>query len=520
MADAPNPHFNLWYEPWIEFERDRGRTCRLGIRDALVEADRLLAIYDSSPLAVVGTHRLLTAIVQDIYRPSRGSELKDLWKTAKFDASRIDDFGQMYQGRFDLFDEAAPFYQSAEIPLAPGKKETLKTVAYLAPQIPSGTAIVHFRHGDDDRQVFCPACAAKGLVIIPAFATSGGAGIKPSINGVPPVYLLPGGKTLFEKLFCSLVLPKYQPKMAAAETDLAWWRREALVPRSADVLKVGYLHSLTFPARRVRLHPEEGKSHCSLCGEPTQVGVRTMVFEMGESRLKDAETWQDPFAGYAVRPGKGPIPIRPQRGKALWREFSGLFLQHAKADADKSTIRPAVLEQAADLAQQGIGPPERSLQYRCIGMVTDMKAKIFEWIDADFAVPVSLLEDELAGFDVDHATEFAADCSRIINDVFRDCFGGKGKDAARYSRLRSEMLNAFWAELAVPFRNFILNLAETDNRDKILDDWFDLSVSTAQKVLMASIRQAGDDGTSLRERVTAENYCGARLYKRREKEKH
>ncbi|MCB0109796.1 MAG: type I-E CRISPR-associated protein Cse1/CasA, partial [Caldilineaceae bacterium] len=60
------PTFNLWTEPWITVETYDGGTVLTSIFDVLLNAHTYKDIYDPSPLVIVGIHRLLTAIVQDI----------------------------------------------------------------------------------------------------------------------------------------------------------------------------------------------------------------------------------------------------------------------------------------------------------------------------------------------------------------------------------------------------------------------------------------------------------------------
>ncbi|MFH0988510.1 MAG: type I-E CRISPR-associated protein Cse1/CasA, partial [bacterium] len=207
MSNENSLSFNLWSEPWIALERD-GIVTRHSIHDALLNAHNYFAIYDPSPLVVVGIHRLLTAILQDALNPQENHDLEQLWKDGKFPADNIERFGKQYADRFDLFSEDKPFLQSADLSLFPKTKDEQKektTVARLFPETPSGTLIAHYRHGTEDERVFSPATMAAGMVSIPPFATSGGPGLMPSINGVPPIYVLPGGKTLFESLTASLI---------------------------------------------------------------------------------------------------------------------------------------------------------------------------------------------------------------------------------------------------------------------------------------------------------------------------
>ncbi len=508
MPDTTAPSFNLWTEPWIALEKPDGAIERAGIEKILLNADEYRAIYDPSPLTVVGIHRLLVAILQFALRPKKGADLKNIWKAGKLPREEIEAFGRQYANRFDLFSANEPFLQSADIPLEADKGA--KPVAYLAPEIPAGTGITHYRHGAEDEQIFCPACAARGLVAIPAFATSGGAGIKPSINGVPPIYILPGGKNLFESLAASLTLPGYQPEIASRKRDNAWWVREPIVGKSAVVRDVGYLHSLTFPARRVRLHPEKFQMRCSRCNAECEWAVRQMVFEMGESRPKDSEFWFDPFAAYKIDKDK-PIPFRPVEGKAAWREFASLFLL-SKGEEKSLTRRPAILEQIAELelvSNQPVYP------FRCIGLRTDMKAKVFEWMDAGFDVPPTLLSDVSAGLEVRQATDFAGECARIIGRSFRQYFGGKSKKSERHKGLRLRMENGYWSALAEPFRHYILKTASLQERDKARKQWADIVQKQARLAFQTMVDSLGDDAETLSQGAIAEKWCNINLAKKR-----
>jgi CRISPR system Cascade subunit CasA len=509
MPDPAEPGFNLWTEGWIALEKPDGSIEKTGIKNTLLHAEGYRSIYDPSPLTMVGIHRLLVAILQFIIRPEKGAELKKLWKQGIFPADAIDSFGMQYARRFDLFSSKEPFLQSGDIPLAIHKRDA-KSVTYLAPEIPGGTGVTHFRHGGEDVQVFCPACAARGLVTIPAFATSGGSGIKPSINGVPPIYILPGGMNLFESLAASLTLPEYQPEIASRTIDEAWWVREALVGKSAVVGEVGYLHSLTFPARRVRLFPENLQTNCSQCNAECVWGVRQMVFEMGESRPKDSAFWFDPFAAYKIDKER-PIPFRPVEGKATWREFASLFLL-TKGDERSRTRRPSILEQIADLdlvSNLSVYP------FRCTGMRTDMKAKVFEWMDAGFEVPPSMLKDASAGFEVRQATEYAAECASIIGRTFRQYFGGRSKKSERNKGLRLRMVNGFWSDLAESFRHYILKTAIPQDRHQAHQDWAVQVQKQAALSFRMTVESLGDDAETLCQGAIAEKWCNIHLAKKR-----
>jgi len=510
-ADAP--HFDLWTEPWITLERPGGGRERLGIEQTLLRAHEFRAIYEPSPLAVVGTHRLLTAILQAAVDPQKAADLRRLWAAGRFSEDRVRAFGLHFGVRFDLFSSDAPFLQSADLALQPAKGELVKTAAYLFLETPSGSSITHYRHGSEETQVFCPVCAAAGLVTMPAFATSGGAGIKPSINGVPPIYVVPGGRTLFESLAASLLLPKNLPEVASHDVDKAWWSREPLVGHGQEVLEVGYLHSLTFPARRVRLHPGELGAPCTRCGQVSHWGVRTMVFDMGESRPKDAPIWFDPFAAYILpddTSGKGPRPVRPIAGHALWREFGALFLPHSGGGGKAAnTRRPGVLYQ---LANEDLGIPWEDYPFRCVGVRTDMKAKVFEWVDAGFEVPCRLLSNERAGDTVQEATSFATDCMAVLRGAFRAA-STETRKGERHHGLAQRMIDDYWTALAGPFRGFVagLSLLSPEQFETQARLWAQSVVREAQRAFVRAISALGDDAENLRRQVQGERICRYRL---------
>jgi CRISPR system Cascade subunit CasA len=511
------PTFNLWTERWIMLERLDGSLERLGIEQTLLRVSEFRNIYEPSPLVVVGIHRLLVAILQSALNLQKDADLKRLWAASQFPAKAVRDFGKRYAGRFDLFSEDAPFLQSADLSLQPAKDDDTKSVSYLTVDTSRSTTIEHYRHGRSNDEFFCSACAAAGLVIIPAFTSSGGRGLKPSINGVPPIYVLPGGNSLFESLAASLVTPEYQPEVASKKSDDAWWVRRPVVKKSHEVREVGYLHSLTFPARRVRLHPELLDTACTRCGRASEWGVRTMIFEMGESRSKEAAFWFDPFAAYRMREDKPPTPIRPDVGRALWREFAGLFLQSPAADGSKiKTKRPSVLDQIANLELDFDQP---TYPFRCVGLRTDMKAKVFEWIDAGFDVPPALLRDAGAGLRVNRAIQFAAECDRIIAGVFRAKFG-KSQKAERYKRLRVQMGDDYWAALAAPFQSFILALASqpAERQEAELHQWADTVTRQALDAFKHAADTVGDNAANLRQRVEGERLCSIKLngYKKKQ----
>ena len=506
--------FNLWTEPWIGAETTAGTMETVNIEALLLGAGRYRALYDPSPLVVVAIHRLLTAILQDVVRPARKRDLVALWEGGAFPQEPIQAFGRAYAPRFDLFSADAPFLQSADIPREPEKRGQGKSVGYLLEELTAGTGVTHYNHLYEDELILCAACCAKGLLSIPAFASSGGAGIKPSINGVPPIYVLPGGETLYHSLVASLTTPRFQPKAADTERDTPWWRRDPVIGKKQEAARVGYLHSLTFPARRVRLHPEPMTRPCSRCGRTTAWGAGEMVYEMGESRPGDAPFWQDPFAAYRLHPEATiptpPTPVRPVAGRAVWREFAALFLPHELAGG--KFIRPAIIDQIELVVAE---LPDRSadlIPFRTIGLRTDMKMKIFEWESSGFLIMPYILNDPVTGIKVTQGLEFAAKCESILKGMYGRYFDGAsaefpGVAVKGPAAVRAQMTQRYWRRLGDEFRQWLLGFGPAADVDALFEAWLGTVVGVGADAFREAAEQLYSGNSTALACEAAINHC-------------
>lgn len=532
MTDQPFS-FSLWHAPWIRATQPDGTNVELGIGAVLREAHMLTALYDSSPLVVAGVHRLLTAILQSIYAPQSLDDLVALLDVGRFAAARLETFATQYATCFDLFHPTTPFLQTGDVPLDGWQKpekgkqhdwSASKPISALFAEVPVETNRTHFHHVTDADHQVCPACCARGLVTIPAFATSGGAGMHPSINGVPPIYVLPEGTTLFESLVLSIITPNFQPLTAdPRRADIAAWCGMEIVAKNASVSSVGYLESLTFPARRMRLYPHHGAAACTHCGAHTAIVISEMLFEMGHWLHKGAAGWEDPFAAFQKPKGQrkdgvsGLIPIRLEAGKALWRQYSSLLL----AERDEQW-RPKVLQQISDLIERGKLADVSFLHFRCIGIRTDGKAKIFEWIDEVLDVPPALLRDSIGERLVTTAIGRANAGAAILVSTFDHYFRPErtladqvDQHVVRFKTLRARMQATYWQRLAPVFRAMVR--ATVSEADQIATEqaWINALITIGKQAFDNVSDQTGLRAHALRDQVQAQDACRRRLAAKR-----
>ena len=517
----PSFRFNVWFDPWIRVVRCDGRDDEVGIGACLTDAHELAALSDPSPLVVCGTHRLLTAILQSIYHPRDIGDIAAVLRTAMFDRDRVQAFANRFAARFNLFDAHAPFLQTGDVPLR--SNHNPQPVARLFAEIPVATERSHFTHTSDDSHRVCPACCARGLVTVPAFASSGGGRLRPSINGVPPIYVLPDGDTLFETLTLSLVSDEYLPPGAdPTRADQAIWTSDPpVVGKNCDVSAVGYLESLTFPARRMRLYPQAGSVFCTNCGRQTDMFVATMLFEMGHWLSKQTGVWEDPFVAFRFSSQQiahaGLKPVRPGEGKAIWREYAALVLDEGRAG-----LRPRIVRQLARLVERGALTGRRRLRFRCIGLRTDGKAKIFEWRDEALEAPPVLLHDPDAAAYVGEALRQSHEAAAMLKSAFerhfrpeRETGGSNEQKFIRFKTVLERLIADYWRRLGLHFRRFVNDVSDARRRDAAARQWATLIIKEAQACFRTALDQTGDRADALRIRVEAQAECERRLHARR-----
>lgn len=286
--------YNLLKEKWIPVLYADGRFTSVGITEALTQASQIRQLAASNPMDRVSIFRFLLAL---LYWCRGNPDDKSTSKLGDSFPSEWFNNLEKYQEYFNLLGEATRFYQYKKS--EPGGNEKL-TANYLNQEIPTGTNLWHFKHATDERDGLCSACCARGLLRLPAFATSGGRGKPPGINAKPPVYVIPVGVTLAETLRLSW-------QKAEELGTPAWEKPDMELPKSG---KVPLLTGLTWVPRRVWLDSPSEIAPCVSCGSVTPL-IRKCVFASIGSQKDGDRIWQDP---HTVFDGKGVV-VKP--GDAL-----------------------------------------------------------------------------------------------------------------------------------------------------------------------------------------------------------
>jgi hypothetical protein len=282
--ETKNKNYSLLEESWIPVLWNDGTFNRVGIREALTRAGRIRQIAASNPMDNVAIVRLLLALLYWC----KGNPT-DEQSVASGDSFPVDWFSKLddYSDSFNLLGNGKRFYQY--------KKDSDEKLSanYLIHEIPTGTNVRHFLHATDYVDGLCAACCAMGLVRLPLFTTSGGAGKSPGINSKPPVYAMPLDVTLAATL-------RLLWKQAGDDLGTpAWVKPDIGLPTKGNV---PLLTGMTWLPRRVWLdNPERSKAGCISCGSKESL-IKSCVFRgIGSTKTEDdspIKSWRDPHVIY------------------------------------------------------------------------------------------------------------------------------------------------------------------------------------------------------------------------------
>jgi CRISPR type I-E-associated protein CasA/Cse1 len=221
----------LAHAPWLDFVDGQ----RHSLRSALKEAHTLTDLRGNSVLETFALYRFLAAIVQRVYAPKSLDDICAMREIGFFSPAGIETF---------CGDNLLWLTDFMQVPDLTGDA---KSIGYLTFDAPTGSDPVFFQHRAQDKdKAYCQRCVAYGLISLSAWQTIGGQGLTASLNGTPPLYVLPKGSSLFDVLTRCLV-PQQTDEIA---NDWGVWKRR-ICPHAYP--QITYLHGLTFMPRCVKV---------------------------------------------------------------------------------------------------------------------------------------------------------------------------------------------------------------------------------------------------------------------------
>jgi CRISPR system Cascade subunit CasA len=467
-----------------------GALTLIALRTLLLQPRRLAAVEVAAPVELIAIHRLVLAI---LHRALRGPE--DIlaavdWFRSGFPERPIEEYLHRIAHRFDLFDDAAPFYQVASF------QTKHAPVSRLAFDLASGTNKLLFDHTlDSSPPALTPAEAARALIARQMLAVPEGAGYSPSPVGGAALVIVQG-QDLHETL--CLNLPVYSEAEQAIDAPI--WEEPQLVAR--DLAKKpkpdsGRTRRYTWISRFIRLEPETTSDG---------VRVRWVNYAAGFKPEVPGVLQQDPMV--ALQSGKdgGIRQLRFREGRTLWRDAHSLLPPgRLKGEA---MMEPPVVRHAANLLTRCNRGAQRMLTL--VAGASNDKAKILLWRQEHMRLPAAVEADRGLREEVEDAisrADLVEECLRRALFVLAARLLVRGERKADPSAANSLVRHlggtaSYWSSLAPAFEEQVLRL--DGNVDKIMDGWRISLFDAARRCWRENVLAAGSEARALRAAVPAE----------------
>ncbi|TDX84939.1 type I-E CRISPR-associated protein Cse1/CasA [Amycolatopsis arida] len=342
MTSTSGPAFPLTTAGWIPVvDRAAGRVREVGLLEALTRAHELqLAVQPGQETAVL--LRWLVTVYDAAAGPDDTNAWDQAWRADDLDPhGRVADYLRRWEHRFDLYHPDAPFAQCGHLNQFPRPPAVLDP-AYLAG---AGAALFHPALRDPAGPPLPPAEATRNLLILLGYDVAGikgapgggktyGAQLGPLATSTR-LHVL--GRTLAETVLLNL------PPQPRAEGDTPVWERDCPDPAVQIRRPAGRLDYWTWPARRIRLHPD---AHSRVQALAWHDGDRVADGLYATAELDTLAVWRRTARG-TLTPAQPlddwtehPLPwtlTRPLRPDTTWTHGA---LTHTLHAAQRGTLPP------------------------------------------------------------------------------------------------------------------------------------------------------------------------------------
>lgn len=465
---------------------DGGGLESVSLTEALTRADAIKEIVGDSPPVTIALYRLLLALLHRIYRgPKNSDEWAAMFDAGKFDEKKINAYfsSENVAGRFDLFDEKRPFYQS------PSARANLQKGAVIQLYFQGKNNATLFEHtSTGSPKELTPAEAARYLVAFQGFdfggiKADGSAQTAPLLQSA--IALIRGGN-LFETLMYNLHRyngRQYAPFEFTDDADLPAWERDEETS-ARERWPNGYVDLLTWQSRRIVLEPEASGS--------CDVMVKNTVIMLGHSFPKTvAMHAKEPMMAFRASQEGQMFSVGFSESRALWRNSLSLL----RSAAGQNT-RPRTLDWLNELAEERI-VETRALPIDFYGLAAD-KGKLLFWNHERFDLPLAFLKD----------TDLQSDLGRCLGFAEEMGFAVRVGIKALADKLSTKpdvfpASSAYWAQMESRFHLLLARMPDAVEAE--MRDWFADDYSAAFSAFRKTIDSLSGSAAENRAAVEAEN---------------
>ena len=465
------PAFNLLDEPWVKVRALSGGVQELGLLKLFEQATELRGLAGELPTQDMAILRLLEAVLLGATRPSRSrsrDESVDLWgswwEAGRFPPQIVRDYLEGHRDRFNLLDSVAPFLQVADLHTSSGKASGL---IKLIADIPDGHQYFTTRAGQElDSLAYSEA--ARWLVNCHAYDCSG---IKTGAVGDERVkggrgysmgypawagnlgVIVAEGSNLFETLMLNLPLSMARPN------DLPIWERPPLKACVAadHPTPLGPADAFTWPSRRIRLHPRDGRI------ADVQISNGDRLGPQHQQKNEPMTSWRK-SQNQSKGGGDVYMPVTHSPEKRIWQGLGSLLLQ-----VEGVSLRAPALDWLDALRYSEILPKSFGMTLRAVGVEYGPQASsIVGVVDDGLHVHVAAITDpavvQIAVDAASRASQGVVALANLASNLERAAGGDAERPRQRTYELGYSLLDG-------PYREWLAALKDTESAGELLDAW-------------------------------------------------
>lgn len=388
MTDQTQPAFNLLDEPWIPVRFPDGEVRDVSMTQAVLEADRITALAETSPPNLIALYRMLLALLHRALTTHHGP-WKDAdrarWYREGLPEAPIRAYLDQWRERFWLFHPETPFMQVRALTDAPETRDKLKPWTQVCLAGGSGNTPVVFDHAlDDAPSSISSALACRHLLGFLQFTPGGLVKTVRDSDKAGPLSntaaVMALGGHLAETLLINL-----HPHSTSAVGDLPAWEQPQpgiATLRAASKLATGPNDRYTRISRAVLFVPED-QQRC----------IRHVRFAAGLALEEDVKA-PDPMACYRITKEGKAVRMSFFEGRAVWRELPALV-----PDPSGKFNQPAAVLSWATNLRDRTGQFDVPIPVLVAGLASD-QAKLLRWRVERVDLPLPLLTDPDAAAEV------------------------------------------------------------------------------------------------------------------------
>ncbi|GGI97886.1 type I-E CRISPR-associated protein Cse1/CasA [Saccharopolyspora subtropica] len=461
------PSFDLTTEPWIPALGLDGQPYVLSLREIFCRAHELRWLDAEAPPMTGALHRLLLAVLHaSLDGPRTPEDWGALWEAMELPSRPVHDYLDRHAGGFDLFDRQRPFLQCPA--LASVRARPAAQLVHFRSVGNNGTLFDHTTAAEPLRLSF--AEAARWLVTVQCYDPGGTKTpykkVKNSSAGLGNRFgmVLVEGNTLKETLLLNAHRfdRDYGRPWSSAYEDRPAWESEPPQPEPDTREPYGWLDLLTWPARRVLLHPTADAREPEVDGVVITPG--TTIKKTGLHGAELMAAFERPHAKSKNKNSSqwnwNPVRLGELRG--IWRHARTLLL----AEDEQQHQRPMVLDHVADQVERGTLSRHAVFTIRVFGQQLDDNGggSVYTWLQEQLPAPAALLTARhpwlggilgscvaLADGIGDALTSLAKDCRKAFH-------AEHSAEVKRSAKHNFGLVQDYWPKLPSAFATLLLSL--------------------------------------------------------------